>query len=115
MPDREYYMKAKSESEFVQAYLNFMRGVVQLMGAPAESVEDQLVHLLDFETRLANVNTASLSVSVSLCLYLCLSVSLSVCLPPSLSFSLSFSLSSACCFLLLLLVCFFACLLVCCW
>ena len=63
MPDREYYMKAKSESEFVQAYLNFMRGVVQLMGAPTEGVEDQLVHLLEFETRLANVNTSVFSFS----------------------------------------------------
>ena len=109
MPDREYYMKAKSESEFVQAYLNFMRGVVQLMGAPAESVEDQLVHLLDFETRLANVNTASLSVSVSLCLYLCLSVCLSA--PPSLSLSpsafLLLAVSCCCCLFVSLLACLF--------
>ena len=108
MPDREYYMKAKSESEFVQAYLNFMRGVVQLMGAPAESVEDQLVHLLDFETRLANVNTASLSVSVSLCLYLCLSVCLSA--PP---LSLSLLQPFFCLLFLVVAACLFLCLLAC--
>ncbi|XP_070184000.1 neprilysin-1-like, partial [Littorina saxatilis] len=55
MPDREYYLKGKSESEFVQAYLSFMRGVVHLMGSPGDDVEDQLMDLLEFETELANV------------------------------------------------------------
>ncbi|XP_076451188.1 neprilysin-1-like [Babylonia areolata] len=55
MPDREYYLKAKSESEFVQAYLKFMRDIVTLMGAPPERLEQQLLDLLEFETMLANV------------------------------------------------------------
>ncbi|KAL8588014.1 hypothetical protein ACOMHN_026131 [Nucella lapillus] len=66
MPDREYYLKAKSESEFVQAYLNFMRGIVHLMGAPPHLVgappdhlEAQILDLLEFETKLANVTKPS--------------------------------------------------------
>ncbi|PVD37052.1 hypothetical protein C0Q70_04045 [Pomacea canaliculata] len=55
MPSREYYLQAKSESEYVQAYLNFMRGVVSLLGSTEIPVDDQLMDLLEFETKLANV------------------------------------------------------------
>ncbi|XP_076472675.1 neprilysin-1-like [Babylonia areolata] len=55
MPDREYYLKGTTESEFVQAYLNFMRGVVGLMGAPEQNLDHQLIDILEFETKLANI------------------------------------------------------------
>ncbi|KAK7483108.1 hypothetical protein BaRGS_00025676 [Batillaria attramentaria] len=55
MPSREYYLNAMSESVYVKAYLNFMRGVVSLLGPPELSVEEQLLDLLEFEKKLANV------------------------------------------------------------
>lgn len=67
MPSREYYLQAKSESEYVQAYLNFMRGVVSLLGSTEIPVDDQLMDLLEFETKLANVSTRSFRCSSIVC------------------------------------------------
>lgn len=51
MPSREYYTDQTQRD----AYLHLMVEVAKLLGANSSSVREEMVAVLDFETRLANV------------------------------------------------------------
>ncbi|CAG5132973.1 unnamed protein product, partial [Candidula unifasciata] len=53
MPSREYYL-LKDHASHMQAYSQFMKDVVKLLGAKGPEVNDQLNDILNFEITLAN-------------------------------------------------------------
>ena len=60
LPSREHYLNRTSHEKVLSAYLSYMVKVAVLLGAPENETRQQMEHVIDFETRVANV-------SLSLC------------------------------------------------
>lgn len=56
LPSREYYLNRSSHGKVLNAYLSYMVKVGVLLGAPENETRQQMVHVIDFETRIANVS-----------------------------------------------------------
>lgn len=56
LPSRDYYLKPSSEGD-LKAYHKYMTEVATLLGANATQAEQELMQVIQFERRLANVSS----------------------------------------------------------
>lgn len=60
LPEREYYLnKSVSEDKVLGAYLDYMTKVGVLLGGEENKTREQMLDVIDFETRLANITVPS--------------------------------------------------------
>lgn len=64
LPSRDYFLKPSSKKER-EAYLKLMVELAVLLGARAEYAQKEMIKVLDFETKLANVRTTHIRRSLS--------------------------------------------------
>ncbi|XP_014258696.1 neprilysin-1-like [Cimex lectularius] len=56
LPSKDYYVKPTSDSDYLEAYHKYMTEVAILLGANATTAGPELLEVIQFEKRLANVS-----------------------------------------------------------
>lgn len=56
LPSRDYYLKQSTEADYLEAYHRYMTEVAVLLGANATAAPSDLLDVIQFERRLANVS-----------------------------------------------------------
>ncbi|KAI1283087.1 Endothelin-converting enzyme 1 [Halotydeus destructor] len=55
LPNRDYYLNRTENQKILDAYLEFMAAIGELLGADFNETKEQMAQVIDFETRLANI------------------------------------------------------------
>ncbi|XP_054159302.1 endothelin-converting enzyme homolog isoform X2 [Oppia nitens] len=55
LPSRDYYLNKSANNEVLKAYLTFMTKVGVLLGGEENTTTNQMIQVLDFETKLAQI------------------------------------------------------------